>query len=448
MASTFELKPALLIRAMARAVGAGLLLHAGGAAALSLEEAYQAALKNDPTFRAAYYANEGGKESRILGRSGLLPSLSSSYSSNRNKADIFDGRSTRKPEYNSRAGNISLRQTIFNLDAIARYKQGAAQSLASAAQFDAKAQELILRVVSSYIEALFANDQRALVEAQRDMLLEHSKVNEKLFQKGEGTRTDMLETQARLDLAEAKVLEAKDAQLAALNTLAGIVGADIAALDSLRPDFRVRPADATTFEQWKALALERNPDLKADTFGLEVARQEVNKVRAGHMPRLDFVASYAKNDSETINTLDQKSTVRGIGLQLNIPLYSGGAVSAQTRQATATRERAKAELEAKTDKVLVDMRKEYDSVASSVARIDALVKAVDSAKLLMKATEQSIKGGVRINLDLLNAQEQLYTAQRDLAQARYTYLLGTLRLRASAGTLTAGDLREIAGNFR
>lgn len=448
MGMAFEPKPKFLIRAMAYAAGTALLLHAGGAAAISLEQAYQAALKNDPTYRAAFYANEGGKENRILGRANLLPSITGGYSANRNRADITERLSTRHPEYNSRSASITLRQGIINLDAVARYKQGAAQTNAIAAQFDAKGQELIVRLVGAYIEALFANDQRALVEAQRDMLLEQSKVNERLFQKGEGTKTDMLETQARLDLAEAKVLEAKDTQLATLNTLAGIIGSEVGSLDSLKPDFRVRPGDATSFEQWKALALERNPNLKADTYGIEVAHQEVNKARAGHLPRLDFVASYSKNDSETINTLNQESTNRSIGLQLNIPIYSGGSVSAATRQARAGEERAKAELQAKTDKILVDLRKEYDSVASSVARIDALVKAVDSAKLLMKATEQSIKGGVRINLDLLNAQEQLYTAQRDLAQARYTYLLGTLNLRASAGTLAADDVREVASNFR
>jgi protease secretion system outer membrane protein len=166
------------------------------------------------------------------------------------------------------------------------------------------------------------------------------------------------------------------------------------------------------------------------------------------MPRLDFVANYARGSSDTLNTINQDSTVRSLGIQLNVPIYAGGAVSASTRQAQAGELRAKAELEAKKDKILLDLRKEYDSTASSVTRIEALVKATESARLLMTATTQSIKGGVRINLDLLAAQEQLYTAQRDLAQARYTYLVGLLRLRAAAGTLSADDVEEIAAYFR
>lgn len=430
------------------AAAAALMMASASASALSLVEAYEKARLHDPVYRAAFYSNESGKENRILGRANLLPTISGSYSAYKNRADIEAGGRVTHPAYTSRAGNVSLRQAVFNLDAWARYKQGQAQSNASAAQFEADSQTLILRVVAAYIEALFANDQVALAVASRDMYTEQNKVNATLFAKGEGTKTDMLETQARLDLSEAKLLEAKDLQLAARTALSGIIGDDVTSLDSLTTAFRVRPADKAGFETWKQAALERNPELKAQMFSVEIARAEVLKARAGHTPRLDLVATYAKNDSETINTLAQKSTVRSIGVQLNVPIYSGGSVNAATRQAVANQERVRADMDGKTNKVLLDLRRDYDSVASSVTRIDALVKAVESAKLLMTATTQSIKGGVRINLDLLNAQEQLYTAQRDLAQARYTYLLGSLKLRAGSGALSSDDVREIATNFR
>lgn len=429
-------------------LAAAALVYCGSASAISLVEAYEKARVHDPVYRAAYFANEGGKENRILGRSNLLPNVSANYNANKNRADIQSGLSLNHPKYNSKAANISLRQAIFNLDGYARYRQGIAQSNASAAQFDSDQQQLILRVIGAYIEALFSDEQVALSTAQRDMFVEQNKVNTRLFAKGEGTRTEVLETQARLDLAEAKLIEAKDNQLAARTALGAIIGDDVKSLDSLKENFRVRPADKAGFETWKAAALERNPALKAQLYGVEIARQEVLKARAGHVPRLDFVASYAKNDSETINTLNQESTVRSVGIQLSIPLYAGGAVNASSRQAVANQERAKAELDGKTNQVLLDLRKDYDMVASSVTKIEALMKAVESAKLLMKATEQSIKGGVRISLDLLNAQEQLYTAQRDLAQARFAYLLGSLRLRAGTGALSSDDVRDIASNFR
>ena len=427
---------------------AALMMASSGACALSLVEAYEKARLHDPVYRAAFYANESGKENRILGRANLLPTISGNYSAYKNRTDIEAGGRVTHPAYTSRAGNVSLRQAVFNLDAWARYKQGQAQSNASAAQFEADSQALILRVVAAYIEALFSDDQVALASASRDMYTEQNKVNATLFKKGEGTKTDMLETQARLDLSEAKLLEAKDLQLAARTTLSGIIGDDVTRLDSLSTAFKVRAADQAGFEAWKKAALERNPELKSQMYSVEIARAEVLKARAGHTPRLDLVATYAKNDSDTINTLEQKSTVRSIGVQLNVPIYSGGSVNAATRQALANQERVRAEMDGRTNKVLLDLRRDYDSVASSVTRIEALLKAVESAKLLMTATTQSIKGGVRINLDLLNAQEQLYTAQRDLAQARYTYLLGSLKLRAGSGALSSDDVREIAANFR
>jgi len=430
------------------AAAAGVLLTAGAAHALTLEQAFQAALRNDPNFKASYYAGEAGKENRILGRSSLLPTVSGSYSANKNNTDLLSGRSLTHPRYTSRAANVQLRQAIFNLDALARYRQGVAQANASEASVEAARQELIVRVVSAYIEALFSNEQLALIKAQRDMLAEQKVVNDRLYKGGEGTVTDQLETQAKLDLAEAQLLEAMDAQRAALVTLQGIVGEEVTALDQLRPDFSVRQVDMRSFEEWRRTALETNPALRAAAYGVEVQRQEVNKAKAGHYPRLDFVATYAKNDSETLNTLNQESTQRSLGVQLNIPFYQGGAVNAATRQARANEERAKAELQARSDKVTVDLRKEYDAVISGVTKMKALEKAVESANLLVKATTQSIKGGVRINLDLLNAQENKFQAQRDLAQARFTYLLGTLRLRAAAGTLSERDVKEVSAYFR
>lgn len=430
------------------ALVAATLMCSASASAMTLMQAFEAARAHDPVYRAAYYANESAKESRIIGRANLLPSISGSYSANKNRADIISGPSVSHPAYTSRAANVQLRQTLFNVDAYARYRQGKAQTYAGAAQFDSEKQQLILRVVEAYINALFADEQLALAEAQRDMFAEQKKVNDRLFQKGEGTRTDMLETTAKLDLAEARVLEAKDGQIAARTTLSAIVGTEVKQLDRIDPNFRVRAEDKAGFEAWKAAALQRNPALQAQLYGIEIARLEVLKARAGHAPRLDFVATYAKNDSETINTLNQESTVRSIGLQLNVPIYSGGSVNAAARQAVANRERVAAETQAKTDQLLLDLRKDYDSVSSSVAKIDALDKAVASAKLLMTATERSIQGGVRINLDLLNAQEQLYAAQRDLSQARFAYLVASLRLRAGGGALSADDVREVSANFR
>lgn len=444
---------ARLRQLLVQALGAGMLLHSSGAAALSLVQAYEAALKNDPTYRSAFFDREGGKENEIIGRTGLLPNLSANYYGNRNRSDLtapgFTGKlATTHPEYFSRQSGIQLRQTLFNLDALARYKQGKAQTKYSESVFSSQGQDLVLRLSAAYFDAALSAEQVALASAQRDTQLEQKKANERMFAKGEGTRTDMLETQARLDLSEAQLIEAQDNQRSMRDALEAIVGAPVDGLEPLGANFRTQPLQPSSYEQWQETALKNNPDLQAQRYAIESNRQEINKNRAGHAPRLDFVASYSKNTAETLNTYNQESTSRSLGLQLTVPLYSGGYVSATTRQATAGYEKAKAEMDLKTGKLLVDLRKQYNLAQSSIAKIEALDKAVESAQLLIKATEQSIKGGVRINVDLLNAQQQLYSAKRDLAQARYNYLLAKLRLESGAGTLGVDDVTEVASYFR
>jgi len=440
------------LRPLLAACAAAGLLGAAPAQALGLLDAYQAALRNDPVFQAALQDAAAGAENRILGRSALLPNISGQFSTSRNRADTVQTIGSREilnhPRYTSKVEVVQLRQPLFNVEAYARYKQGIAQSQYAEAALSAQSQELVLRLSAAYFDALLAADQLQLATAQRDVLAEQRKVNDRLFTGGEGTRTDMLETQARLDVAEAQVVEAQSALVTSRNTLAAMVGSEIDSLAVLNAGFRPGPLSPQDFASWKSRALEQNPEIQAQQYAAEVARQEITKARAGHMPRIDFVASYSKNDSETINTYDQNSTVRSIGVQMTVPLYAGGSVSAVSRQAVAGHEKARAQLQSATDKVLIEVRKQYDVVQSSTAKVAALEKAVESGRLLVEATTQSIKGGVRINLDLLNAQQQLYTSLRDLAQARYSYLLGTLRLKAAAGGLDVEDVRLVAAYFR
>lgn len=437
-----------------RGLAAGALLvagfsGAGNVGAVTLEQAYQAAIKNDPVFRMRYFENESGKENQILGRSQLLPNISASHSVNRNVADQeYTGRPVQHPRYLSRSSVVQLRQPLFNMDAVQRYRQGKVQTAQAEEAYQAGIDEVSVRVVSAYLDTLFAEDQLALARVQRDMYLEQQKVNQFLFEKGEGTRTDALETQARLDLAEAQLIEAQDNVVAVRNTLAGVIGMDPGTLDQLGENFRPMELQQASFEDWRNLAVQKNNTLAALRLAVENSRLDIGRNKAAHLPRVDFVAAYSKTDNDSLNNLGLMATNRTLGVQINLPIYSGGAINAQTRQAAAAYGRAQAELDARTNEILVELRRAHDLVVSSGRKIDALVKAVDSSKELMKATEQSIKGGVRINLDLLTAQQTLFTSQRDLAQARYSYLVGLMRLRAASGTLAPDAIREISAFFR
>jgi protease secretion system outer membrane protein len=425
--------------------------------ALSLQEAYEAALRNDPTYRMRIQEAEAGKEYAIQGRAGLLPNVSASYTSTRNVADQTALRTnilgvqvpeTTHPRYMSKSGVVQLRQPILNLDAFVRYKQGKVQTAQSEQALEAGTDEVAVRVAQAYMDVLFAQDQVALSKVQRDVYAEQRQVNDRLFKNGEGTRTDSLETQARYDLAEAQLIEAEDNLKALRETLQGVIGMDPGNLEQLGDNFRPLDLGMSSYEEWEKIALEKNNTLATARLAVENSRLEISRNRAGHAPRVDFIATYNKGDNESLNQYGINSTNRQLGLQVNIPIYAGGGINSATRQAAANYGRAQADLDARTHQVLVELRKAHSIVQSSSRKVDALIKAVDSAKLLMTATEQSIKGGVRINLDLLNAQQQLFVAQRDLAQARYGYLLGVIRLRAAAGTMDSQVIREIGAYFR
>jgi len=443
---------ALLTLALASVLASG----AAQAAPMNLLQAYQAALQNDPTYRSAIYENQAGQEARIMGRSNLLPKLSGRYATSKNQADITQSgknmlgqpvTQTTQRDYTSLNAGVTLRQPLVNFEALALYNQGIAKTHYSDAQFVGRSQELMLRLVGAYADAQYSEDQLMLAMAQRDAYREQMHVNERLFKQGEGTKTDMLETEAHANLAEAQVLEAQDNVTVARNTLAGIVGMEVTELAPLNQDFRLLPLQPATFQEWRDLAMTKNAEIVALGYGVEIAREEINRQRAGHAPSMDLVAGYSKQKSSATNTINQDDNVRSIGVEVNIPLFSGGYTSSATRQAVANAEKARSDLDAKINQVSVELRKQFSLMQSAGPRIDALVKSADSASLLIKATQQSIKGGVRINLDLLNAQQQLYTSRRDLALARYNYLLAYLRMRSAAGTLNQQDLGNIAGYF-
>lgn len=426
-----------------------LLLQANVSQALGLLDAYEAALENDPVYRSAIYENEAGQQEKKIGLSGLLPNLSITHTQNKNTGTRkFAGQPETPLNFDSEVSALTLRQPILNLEAVAGYRQGEARANSSHAKFTGHSQQLIVRLVEAYVETLLAQDRLMLAEAQQDTFEERKKVNERMLQKGEGTITDVLETQSKYALAQAEVIEAEDEYEVAQLRLAAIVGnKDIARLDRLSADFSINDLQLVDYESWQELALNRNAELVTQRYTVTSSKEEIKKSRSGHMPRLDLVASLSRNKSASFVTADQNVHLAGIGIEVNFPLYAGGRINAVTSQSVANHARAEAELDAMTDSVLVELRKQYQLILSSARRIESLELAVESAQLLVKATEKSIQGGLRINLDLLDAQEQLFSSQGELSQARYNYLLAYLRLKLAAGDLVLNDLQRIATYF-
>ncbi|MDR4515358.1 TolC family outer membrane protein [Nitrosomonas sp.] len=418
------------------------------AQALSLLDAYEAALENDPLFRAAVHENEAGQQTEKIGRAGLLPNLSITHTDSESTGTRqFSGQPQTPLNFHSQVSALSLRQPIINMEAAAGYRQGKAQANSSRARFTGQSQELVIRLSEAYFAALLAQHQVGLAQSQLDSLTELKRVNEQMLLKGEGTTTDVLETQSRHALAEAVLIEAQDEMEVAQLRLESMIGLEVTQLHHLSDFFQAEMVHLPDFEDWRALALDRNAVLVTQRHALQSSKEEIRRSYAGHTPRVDLVASLSRNKSASFVTSNQNVELATIGVEVNVPLYAGGRVMATTDQAKANFARAEAELDAAVDNVLVELRRQYQLALSSVKRIKSLELAVKSAKLLVIATEKSIQGGIRINLDLLDAQQQLFNSQINLAEAKYNFLLAYLRLNFTAGTLVLDDLQRVAAFF-
>ncbi|QJP95669.1 MULTISPECIES: TolC family outer membrane protein [Pseudomonas] len=432
-----------------------LLAGNSAVAAMGPFEIYEQALRNDPVFLGAIKERDAGLENRAIGRAGLLPKLGYNYNKGHNtsKATSLDERARNRTEernYNSYGSTLTLQQPLLDYEAYAAYRKGVAQSLFADENFRGKSQELLVRVLDNYTKALFAQDQIDIAQAKKKAYEQQFQQNEHMFKQGEGTRTDILEAESRYELATAEEIEARNEQDAALRELGALVGVpavditDLAPLDQNFQTFALMPAN---YDTWHELAISNNPNLASQRQAVEVARYEVERNRAGHLPKVNAYAAMRQNESESGNTYNQRYETNTIGFEVSVPLYAGGGVSASTRQASRNMEQAEYELDGKTRETLIELRRQFSACLSGVNKLRAYQKALASAEALVVSTKQSILGGERTNLDALNAEQQLFTTRRDLAQARYDYLMAWTKLHYYAGTLSEQDLARVDEAF-
>lgn len=440
---------------MAHVLAAGLLLCCDMplAGAAGLMQFYGMALERDPTFLAAGKERDAGREERSKGRAELLPNVAFQYRNGRNRSEVtqptFFGDQTTDRSYRSNSSSLTLQQPLFDYEAISSYYYGVAQARYADERYRSRSQELAVRVAQAYMDALYAMDQIDLVGAQKRTYQARKAQNEHWLAAGEGNRTDVLETQARYDLALAQEIEARDSLDAALNALAAMVGEPVQVkdLDALGARFAVQRLDPVGFEDWRGLALEHNPELAALRHSVDAADHAVGKARAGHLPRVSAYASAGRDKSSSESTYGQKYVTNSFGLQVSIPIFAGGGVSATVRQAVDNKERLRYEGDAKTREVLNELRKQFNLYNSSVAKLNAYQMAVDSARELTVAVRKSVAGGERVNADVLDAEQRYVDALKNLAQARYAYLMAWIKIKQLAGTLAADDIRQVGEYF-
>ena len=416
----------------------------------TLQTLYEAALRHDPQYRSAQHERDAGLQNKALGQSAVLPQAQYSYNRSDNRADRTilpsSGQVATQDQLNYRSlySGVSVRQPLYSREAWARYQQGQLQADYAQVQFESREREVLVRLVEAYCNLWYAKDQIDLLQVQRHTLAEQLQSVSQQFDKGEASRTDLLEAQARSDLLEASRIEAEHAHKLAQRALLAMVGPeqrDLVMHGAKPSNFKFSPTVVqTSLSDWETRVKARNADLRALQLAVDIARQEYLKAQSGHLPRADLVASYAKSESENVNLVNQSYLTRSVGAQITIPLYAGGATSAAVSQAAASRARAEAELDNQAEKVMVELHKHYLVVGQVDSKRQALLKALVSANDLVQASRKSVLGGIRTTLDVLQAVQQVAQLQRDLLQAEYTGLISTYRLRWLAGEWSPAGL--------
>jgi len=446
-------RPRLLKVMVAMAMTASAMTVSAQSSALDFKQVYQAALEQDATIRASRAAADSGRERLPQARAGLLPQVSASAGRNFNSLDttspnILGELGTINDRYFSDNKSLQLRQPLVNMQRWLQFEQAKSMVAETEATLDRDLQNLVVRVAGAYFEYLMSDEQLELVLAQKKMYTSLVDAAKKGLAAGSGTRTDIDDAQARLDMASAQELEARQNQDQTRRQLEVLINQPVASVAKLNvPALKLVGPVPASLDEWTSRAEKNSPEIKAMQARLEAARREVSKSQAGHLPTLDAVAQWSNSGSENITRINSRYENKSIGLQLNVPLFSGGYVNSTIRQAVAEQTRAEETLEALRRDLGVRVHKEFRGVSEGVMRVRALEQAVRSADQMMKSTQMSLKAGSRTQLDVLNAQQQYTMALRDLAQARFVYLMSKVKLASLAGDDAVASVDDVNGSL-
>ena len=443
-ASTFYAKTALLCAFSSLALASW-----AQTSMMDLKQVYEAALAQDANIRASRAAADSGRERLPQARAGLMPQVSASVSRNNNDLNstapnILGNPVTTNDKYLSDNKTVQLRQPLVNMQRWLQFQQAKSVVEEVEANLDRDLQNLVVRVSGAYFETLMTDEQLELVLAQKKTYTALVDAAKKGFAAGSGTRTDIDDAQARLDMALAQELEARQNQDLTRRQLELLVNQPVNQVAKLNIEaLKLSAPEPANLDAWTQKAEQASPEIKAMKARLEAARQEVSKSMAGHMPTLDAVAQWSNSGSENITRINSRYENKTLGLQLNIPIFSGGYVNSTVRQAVAEQTRAEESLEALRRDLGVRVHKEYRGVSEGVLRVRALEQAARSAEQMMKSTQMSFKAGSRSQLDVLNAQQQYTLTLRDLAQGRFVYLLSKVRLASLVGDDAGASVDEV-----
>jgi outer membrane protein len=419
------------------------------AQAEDLLQVFRDARAYDAQYAAARYALQAGEEKLPQGKALLLPNigLSANLTDTRFKLDSNDPLLLPNASRNFRNDGytLNLTQPIYRKQNFLQYDEAGYQVKQAEASFSQAAQDLIVRTAQAYFDVLAAQDTLTLVVAQKAAISEQLAQAKRNFEVGTATITDTHEAQARYDLVVAQEIAARSDLDSKKSALEQLTGKEYSHLAPLQKDVKLSPPNPNDAQSWVDLAEKQSYPVQIQEATTEIANLEMKRNSAARYPTLDLVASYNQTDQTgtTLTAIGSNLNQTSVGLQLALPLYEGGAISSREREAAATYEKARQDLENAKRTAALAARQAYLGVVNGVAQVGALEQALVSSQSALDSNKLGYEVGVRINIDVLNAQQQLYSTERDLAVARYNTITTQLKLKAAAGSLREEDLELV-----
>jgi outer membrane protein len=413
--------------------------------ATDLVQLYKDALANDAQYASARATFAAAQEKTVQGRSQLLPSVNFGGSNGRTRIDgDYDVGPDRNYKTNSNIYTLSLSQPLFRWANWEQYKQSKLSVVAAEAQFAQAQQDLITRVAQAYFDVLTAQDTLATLQAQKTAVSEQLAQAKRNFEVGTNTITDTNEAQARYDLIIAQELAGQSDLQVKLSALQQITGKQVVDIAPLKPGVQITAPQPLVIDSWVSSAEKQNYGVVASEVGLEIAKREIEKSRAGHYPTVDLIASTQRN-SVGSGPVGQTGLTKNntIGVQWNIPVFAGFGIQSKVREAVALQEKAASDLENTRRAAAQGARQFYFGVNSGLSQIKALEAAEISSQSALDSNKLGYQVGIRINIDVLNAQQQLFNTRQSLSKARYDTIVNGLKLKSTAAALKESDLEEI-----
>ena len=414
---------------------------------LKLMDVYQQALAHDASLASALSANRAAQEIIEQGKALYRPTVNFNAETNALKSSFhyLSTSSTDRSQFENYRYGVDARQPIFRQQNLIQIDQAGTQVSIADKQLNVAQQALMLRTTQAYFDVLMAQDRIDLIVAQKTAIAAQLAQAQANFDLGSATITDANEAQARYDLAAAQEIAALNEFEIAKHAVQAITGQLPQRLASVKPQLKANEI-GLSMATWQELAMLNNLNIQIQQDTAKLAEQEIARSQAGHLPTLDAVASYTSSYANgTVSRFGagNELQVGSIGLQLQIPLYEGGAVSSRVRQAVLNKQKALDDLDLVRRQTELDTQRAYLNLSSSIAQLKAFDQAILSSQSQLDATQLGYQVGVRTSVDVLNAQQQLFSAKRDALQARYNYLTNIIRLKTATGIVAAADLVDI-----